>query len=427
MRGRTNIPPRKQPAINGDVENFIVASGNTIAKGDFVSYVLNQEYISFDSRTMELKYKWEYDEVNHKYVLVFLNNGTPIVMLVQVVDGDVVVLDDESISIVDGTFGGVCLDGEYIYVSNVTNTVVSSKRTIVVKKYQIVLDEIVYIEDKTNTIDAYLGNPIGIAVRDSKVYYAYAYSNTGSNISYIYAYYGEFGDTITSSQQIVLSSVSYRSYTEAFFIPYVFDSNHIVFVSSIYYDSLSSKSTNIKVINVSDNTSQNYSINDSDYGKHFWDCDKFGSKLCVVSRYVYIYEYSNGELTVLYASTDQMTKKPIMGRIGQNKFVVLGATNSNTKLFEVDGTVVLTENLLNTVVNYSSGCILSDYVKGIVIDCSTQYGVVKYYGEETTQGFVIGQPTNYVQSYNGGYTVGFAKTGGTAGSTIQVYVPHNNS
>ena len=425
MRGRTNIPPRKQPAINGDVENFIVASGNTIAKGDFVSYVLNQEYTSFDSRTMELKYKWEYDEVNHKYVLVFLNSGTPIIMLVQVVDGDVVVLDDESISIVDGTFGGACLDGEYIYVFNATNTIVSSQRTLLAKKYQIVNDEIVYVEDKTNTIDRYSGNPVGIAVRGSKVYYCYYYTDTRSE--YLYLYYGEFGDSLTTYQRIQLALLSANSYTGAIFIPYVFDSGHIVVVSSLYLDSLSGSTTTVSVINVSDNTVKNYSISDSDYSKHFWDCDKFGSKLCVVSQYVYIYEYSNGEFSVLYSSTDKMTKKPIMGRIGQNKFVVLGATNSNTKLFEVDGTVVLTENLLNTVVNYNSGCILSDYVKGIVIDCSTQYGVVKYYGEETTQGFVIGQPTNYVQSYNGGYTVGFAKIGGTAGDTIQVYVPHNNS
>ena len=54
-----------------------------------------------------------------------------------------------------------------------------------------------------------------------------------------------------------------------------------------------------------------------------------------------------------------------------------------------------------------------------------KFSVFVYDVEE--EEITIGRLTDTVESYSGGFTVGFAKTGGNAGDTIQVYVPQISS
>ena len=106
MIGRTNVPQRKSPTINGDIANFTVANGNTISVGDFVSYKLMEEIKTFNNNTYNKDFVLPYDEENDKYV-VCLKGGTgnteKLIQLVQVVNGDVEILDTISV-IVSSTF-----------------------------------------------------------------------------------------------------------------------------------------------------------------------------------------------------------------------------------------------------------------------------------------------------------------------------------
>ena len=74
MRGRTNITQRKQPLINGQLKEFVVESGNTIKKGDFVSPVYSKQV--YDWRIFEDCYdKFTVDKSNGKYILILHNNA----------------------------------------------------------------------------------------------------------------------------------------------------------------------------------------------------------------------------------------------------------------------------------------------------------------------------------------------------------------
>lgn len=426
MRGKTNVPPRLKPVINGDVRNFVVASGNTIAKGDFVSYVLNSQYTPFDSRTMTLVYKEEYDNVNHKYVLVFdVANSSPIIMLIQVSQGDLVVLDNYTVELSEGNgIHGAFVDGSYIYICDAPSSVSMGAKTVIAKKFEIVNDAVTFVQDYSQTItvsgSSYSGIVIGLAVKGSKVYIAVDYINSSGSTgsSSVRIFYGELGDDIPYNQYISSSGGGTKN-SIVICTPYSFGTK-LVFV-----DMVSGYGGRITIVDPTDNTIVNV---ESVAG--FSVCDRFDSKICLASSTVAFYEIVNDEIVTLYNNSFvNYNSLMAVGRIEENKFVVLFTNPQKTLLFDFGETVQVTENSLNVIATpkESFNCILSDYNGHVLLDCTNAYGVVKYFGNvDETNGFVIGEPTNYVQSYNGSFTVGFAKTGGTAGDTIQVYVPHNS-
>lgn len=430
MRGKTNIPPRLKPVINGDVENFVVASGNTIAKGDFVSYVLNNQYTQFDSRNMTLQYKYEYDEVNHKFFLAFtVTNASPVIMLVQVVNGGLVVLDSvEAENVV--YFGGACIDGNYLYVCQAPSSISYGAKDVIVKKYEIVNDEIVYLQDYTNTItisgSGYSGVVKGIVIKGSKVYFGVRYTSS-SNAS-VRLYYGELGEEIPYNKYVDLSSVGNKNAEVTRFVPYV-DGNYIIIASTLFYSNYLYSS--IAAIDTTLQTITSNDIVEESVSGRITGCDKYGSKIfCTSDSAILITEFVNGVFTTLYSEQYVNYKSSIIGRVSQDKFVVIFTNASKTRTFTIGETIQTVDNSLNSIVSENEGSlhyILSDFTTNILLECSNANGVVEYFGSiDETNGFVIGEPTNYVQSYNGSFTVGFAKTGGTAGDTIQVYVPHNS-
>ena len=70
MRGRTNVMQRKDPTINGLVRNFTVATGNTITKGDFVSYKLQAGKKTVTDYGTGISQK-VYDKANGLYVALY--------------------------------------------------------------------------------------------------------------------------------------------------------------------------------------------------------------------------------------------------------------------------------------------------------------------------------------------------------------------
>jgi hypothetical protein len=431
MRGKTNIPPRLKPVINGDVRNFVVANGNTIAKGDFVSYVLNSQYSQFDSRKMTLEYKYEYDSVNHKFLLAFTTSAsysTAIIMLVQVTQGDVVVLDSETVEFAS-TFSGGCLDGNNVYVSGVQSQTVSGVN-LSVSKYEIVNYEITFVQNYSVTISVSLSGSAyayakGIFVKGTKIYLGLVYrtSSVGSNYR---VYYGDLSDEATYNQYISRISTQYSysvTVNDLKFVGYVFG-NYVVFIVAFQ------NASKFDVFAV-DTTTQTVINSSVSYSERLVGYDIFNSMVCVVttSRIIFA-NFSEGVFTVLYnEQVSNSGDSSVVGRIAQDKFVVCGSTKTRT--FEFGETIQYVDNILNSFVQFNGftlNHILSDYTTNIALVCSNTNGVVKYYGSETEEnGFVVGEPTNYVQSYDGGFTVGFAKIGGNAGDTIQVYVPHTSS
>lgn len=450
MRGKTNIPPRLRPVINGDVQNFVVASGNTIAKGDFVSYVLASNSKNFDARQLTLDYKREYDEINHKFVVVFKVNGvtSPVIMLLQVIQGEIVVLDSKSVEITK-EYVGASTDGMNIYVCDCTYVVVGAvQQTVIVKKYQIVNDEIVFVEDfsqqlpiqsvsSSGTLRTYI---CGISVVGSKVYLAYnRYTKVSSTInSVMQVIYTTLGGTFPtaggsgSTGYIALyntnSALDLKYYSwvvgnKIIMLAYVMSSSQICFNAILGIYDVTQEAFLDKKTNLFQSTSMSIGL-----------VDYFGSKLFLIAgSKICFYDLSGSSIVDLYSQGDVRVAY-FCGQVGQNKFVVIYYNGTTTlarefvfgeEITAIDNDV--TGSIVGSIV--PSETIFSNYTNHSILNSiNNPVGTTEYFATDDAElGFVIGQPTNYVKEYDGGYTVGFAKTGGNAGSVIQVYIPHNNS
>lgn len=431
MRGRTNIPPRKAPRVNGDLRNFVVSNGNTIVKGDFVSYVLNNNYVQFDTRNLVLKFKQEYDETNHKFVLVFSipNSTDTLVVLAQVINGDLITLDSSS-SEITNSFGGACVENGYLYLCDAPSSAITTLSVpIYIKKYDISNNELDLSQTYTQSFSlnsGIQGTVLDLSVSGTTFYISLKKRYTGSQSTTLCVIYGELGGSITDNNKIFNDLASNVASAPCFVDSYTVGS-YILFVSSLSYSN--SKKVTIYAM---DTSTKNFTLQQSYSGEIAFCSDRFGSRFCLVeTNKLKFFSFESGTYTLLYNESKTFTSSAIVGRIGQNKYVVM-ITDSpyTTSEFIFGETIEKIDNTLNTVVANivnSLHCVLSDYTTHVLVDCSQSNGVVKYYGGESNQGFVLGQPTNFVQSYTGGYVVGFANTGGTAGQTIQVYVPHSNS
>lgn len=449
MRGRTNIPPRKAPEINGELKNFVVASGNTIAKGDFVSYVINNEYVNFDSRQLKLKYKNEYDETNHKSVLVFtVEGGNPLIMLVQVKDGDLVVLHSLSVSLTNN-FVGATVDGTSVYIADAPATITSTVVDLKINRVDITNDTLVFNQTYTNRISSSGSTSTiyvnGIGIKGTVLYLCYVEwvaPTSGSKYLYSRVRLGTLGGSMSGTTvtldtfQTTSSSNANDCYT------YGVGDNVVVIAS------LSSSNHNKTIVSTFSTTAQ---ISSETFDLKLYASDKFGMKLCVVGATVSGYTYtgsvrfitldSSGNISVDFGeSVSTMTDGKgyaFLGRIGQSKYVVIFYHNTSpvnivTKEYTIAGSVTsvtYNDNVVMSPEPTSLQCILSNYSTNVVLEVnpvSGTRGVVKYYGASTESGFVLGRPSNTVKSYDGGYTVGFANTSGTAGQTIQVYTPYDS-
>lgn len=426
MRGKTNIPPRKQPVINGETNNFVVAVGNTITKGDFVSYVLNNDYIQVDGRTMELVYKNEYDEVNHKFVLAFnVTGASPIVMLAQVANGSFTILDSVTVTVgASRKFVGAFTDGTYVYTCEAPTSFSSTTATINIVKYSVTNDELTLVQSYAPTLSVVSSYhyPLGFAVVGTKVYFIcrVAYSSSQHRV---YAYYAELGDNFTSAS---VTLVSAAPTTGTFVANLYVRGNYLIAITSVLAASSSGTSLlSLQVVNSTDNTLTNVNLGT---GSDEWRAsDMVGSRLCLVTKTnVKFLEYDSGSFTMVYnVAQASNVVTAVVGRVSQNEYVVY-SVGVGTTLYKLGETIQTVVNTLNSIagVNGKNQYILSDFTTHILLECSSQYGLIEYFGGlDEQQGFVLGEPTNYVQEYNGGYTVGFAKTSGTGGDTIQVYTP----
>lgn len=447
MRGRTNIPPRKAPEINGELKNFVVASGNTIAKGDFVSYVINGEYVNFDSRQLTLKYKCEYNEVDHKSVLVFdVTGGSPLVMLVQVKDGDLVVLDSKSVSI-ESSFVGVTVDGMKLYIADAPATVTNTNVNLIVNVFDIdnTQDTITLSQQVTMTINSGSSSNTmyisGIGIRSTTLFLCYVdyFAPTSGNK---YLYYkvrlGTLGGSM-SSTIVTLDTVQVSSSTNTNEC-YVYGIAGNVVITA----SLSAGNHNKTIVTTFSTSAQ---LDSETFDAKLLVSDKFGLKLCVFTtgtsstNYIrFITIDINGNISIDFGENANPVNSKgyvFLGRTGVSKYVVMTYYNSSpvrivTKEYTIEGTVTSVtyeDNVVMLPNTTSVQCIFSDYTTNVVLEVtptSGSRGTVKYYGTSTENGFVLGRPSNTVKSYDGGYTVGFANTSGTAGQTIQVYTPYDS-
>lgn len=458
MRGRTNIPNRKDPIINGDVENFVVAANNTITKGDFVSVVRNGDYRVLNELQYTVLYKKLYDVVNKKMVVVAKSSGGVFYafLMKQNSSGSVEIIDSISLDTQNAVkcFFDFNVSTNSLYYKLNVSTNHSDYRNI--HKYSIVNDEFVV---QPNLVIPLTGNPLtGFAVFGVEENFAYTHSSS-------YSYFAVYS-VVNNQYQKVVNDITIPKTAQ-----YVMSGDNCVIVigeannsGSIIYKfynfSLTGSTGTISqtTLNFS-NTINSAETNDMQIvGNTLYLLINVRSNASSSSIYWYrpivgIFDLSGNPMTVkFYNNFTTVTPSWCHWWIDYgdaNNVIIHSVSNYGTATYGygVTGMIVLTKNeqdLFSFIVgefqnisltqNGMIGFMDNGEIKSVVFtsDYSTtsgavpSRGVIEYSFSVGENEILFGQPTNFVKAYDGS-SIGFAKTDGVAGDTVQIYVPHNNS
>lgn len=469
MIGRTNVPQRKSPTINGDIANFTVANGNTISVGDFVSYKLVEEIKTFNNNTYTKDFVLPYDEENDKYV-VCLNVGTgnteKLIQLVQVVNGDVEILDTISVIVSSGyEISFDVYNGSMWYVKSAT--ISSNTLTFTVGNINIQNDEFVDGVDLTGScstasVVSNISAPTTAFVRNGRIFFSgYVTSGTGSSrkvARYCYwvkqsgGVYSVEGSCQTSNITSAISNLYHEfcSMQQNDIITVDKSGGVYCYVSLIVYDSVNDTYSFGNSVYVQTGTySQSFAqyVNIA-YNKQYLGLTLgYGNSSFVCD--LKVYTVSNGVLTKIVdtsvSGVYSANSYPKVFCLKGNSFVCVSGVEGASyigkyckvlccDIDEYGVSTVATKYVENTANEENEICANVSFVipvsKTSFLTYGNKGGATKYFKsliDYDNNSVSFGEFGNVVESYSGNFNVGFAKTSGVGGDTIQVYIPHQNS
>lgn len=428
MRGRTNVMQRKDPTINGLVRNFTVATGNTISKGDFVSYKLYDEKITVKSGTVFYLGQKVYDELHYRNIVKQRIGNQYYLVLVDTSENyeEVAALSFEGVFYYEVSNG-------YVYVLDAYNRLL--------KVYNIVSDEFVLIDEvslPSTDYNSFGGMNIINSQGTVGIFgYKYVYQ---TNTQYYYPINFD-GTTITMGQAItVATNIGYYGNPIECMTAYYGDNKFVIFgkakagtSSSTYYPRLMLCEYNngaISVLGTTDVTSYLSSIFST------LDLQIRNGLVILTGSTTASSTLTNGAAYLFYVDSNNnfayITYKLLTLSVESANFIT-------DEIVNVEG-YIYTWNNSSKVLKLWSGTDPNPVGKGAMfLKPGSQF--VGVYTDSTPLAYkfsvfvydvaeeeiAIGRLTDTVESYSGGFTVGFAKTGGSAGSTIQVYVPQLSS
>ena len=426
MRGRTNITQRTGATVNGVVREFTVATGNQISIGNFVQYKLQQDYKVFTDSSINFYEQYNYS--GNKYALVGKTGNSHFLYLVEVVDETITVLDFVTLNIQDANSNNLCFyaDGNTLYFS-VEGINSGNVYTYV---YTISNDVITYVKNYWTSI--YTSSSYNYVVRAiSKIgnnfVVLYQFQKSSSNYDYgIAAVFYTFND---SNDRLVYSSV----------------------IDKIFGDS-SGTSTNGKIDCWSDGQYiYGYFSRGSSYGYTFTVSSieianvinvgvvavkamcRENIILVFISNQIRVYLFSSGIISLLLTQGVTYNTNISVSLGVKNGVATVGFNLQNNTLgmylFDIDYSngQAFSKNVIVEDVGYfgnynNVNIVVGDEIYHILSgsDKSVKYFIY----QEESESLIIGTPTNYVESYNNGRTIGFAKTAGNSGDLIQIYTPN---
>ncbi len=424
MRGRTNITQRRQPTINGQVQQFVVESGNTIAKGDFVSVVLGNEITQVSANEIP-KRKFVVDKTNGKYIVC----STSMAYLIQCVGEQLTILD--SLSIVNNI------------VYHPTYDAVLNKFTLWNGsdwcEYTITNDEFVFVKNFT-TFTCLKGSNERVEKGDvlaivplTDGYFFFFNADLTTTTSYKYLYCA-ITDMQVATRIYKTDPYSYQSLQNGcdivktengniFLLINTYYSKHYLYLYYFYINGANTTRTQIK----------------GDYSSFSMGSDFFfngSNTICFQNRYFYLDEgtvYKKLDLEIYHSASSSSSPFDTVSFIDDDKLLnIWGNTNDGNHfvVYELDEDLeTFTEVQNNTDVSNEKS--LGFFVK-------TTTGLYLMFKSPTNNywGFRVlnysngvyqfGTATNRVRSYDGASAIGFAAGGGNAGATIPVYIPLSN-
>ena len=467
MRGRTNIPNRKDPIINGDVENFVVAENNTITRGDFVSIVRSTQYRKLnDVKNLNIVYKKTYDVVNKKALVVSLANSVFYATIFQCTSNGVVVLNQVALNI-NGTTNikfDFNIDTNSLYYMYQVGSAHQEYNNV--HKYSIVNDELV--EQSTISLPLPTDGMYGFAVFGVEENIAFVHGSSGGQSFRIYSKNSnnEYVQTLNDVSSVTNFSSNYGG------IRFVGSGDGCVIVVGystqsgsngyhiVKFYNFSSANGTIDRLEIFASGSDFQSGFDAQVGDGvFYFTNNVKYSASSGSSYWYrprigIIDISSNNLTIKYfqeiATITPSWSGWCIDLVDDNTFVVQSFSRYGTATYGKGetGIVVVKENQQGAYtcimqsfqeINLPSGgsvaFAINGGIKSVVFSVDQTYyspatysnGIVEASFNIVGEDIVFGEPTNYVKAYDGVNAIGFAKIDGNAGDTIQVYVPVSNS
>lgn len=446
MRGRTNVTQRSGSApVNGDIKECVVETGNTISVGDFVSYVPATDVydVSDDGSLLSNMTPVKFGS----YFLYLSNNKLYAFSLVN----GIMVLSQKYDSYV---LTEMAIYDSYVFcIARLGTGSANYTYSIIKLKFENGSFE------KINEVELTGSYVWGISINSNYSYViAIGFENRkrGTTSNYDSYFHAEVFNIEDMSNVEGFSEVSLGS-KYVFALANVDCSNNKIYAfcsgNTSYSPTLTTYCVEVvididftgKTIDVNFVISTPYGFNSGFDSNSVIPVGIFGSKIC------YIYKYSNTELRYLVFDIESLSfssnKTLISKRSGYlfkgsnyDGFFILNYYSNDTSVsspkntfasikFDIDTGELVFIGSLGNVFNeiQASGLIIYDnyiiYEIGLISSSGTKERklIISQDGTEIQQDV----DKNRVRSYSGS-SIGFAKTGGSAGETIQVYVPYES-
>lgn len=449
MRGRTNIPPRKNPVINGELQSFVVANGHTITKGDFVSFQVQNMIES-----TPLLENVNFTKITKRYVPGyfiqegFLNNKS-YYYLVKCENGNITIID----SINNITTGSSEYVNSFDIYDNKVYILTSDKK---VRIYSVSISGFTFIEEIPITYSGYSSYMMSVCVLDSTHLVIMNYY-TGQQPSYSYGfvmYLDEENSSITRLYTFLTESgTGYHTLKRI-------NGNTIAIAPKLNTNG----GNKYTIVKFSNDFSSSTKIERNLPSVLLYDFDFSDDGLCFCgysidenvpsssnSRNVYVMKYveSDDNIELLNVSlTSYFTYYATGGVINfigdeilVTQFYVTSPPTTQQTVFCVESAYIgLTSLGLEVVDNATSEMISTAYslVNQFYDVSSSRVNVAmllslsnqKYFMRQMVEDdeITIGVITSFVEEYSGNSRkpIGFANTSGNAGEIVQVFVPPTN-
>lgn len=442
MRGRTNVPQRKSPTINGDVQNMTVASGKSVIVGDFVQYKMQEQNDRISGDTSRLLFRTNFKIGQN----LFTKQDTDTVKLIS--NDDLYTVEDN----VSGVNHWKLSDGNIVVLYDVYLRLYS----VVNKRFNLLQEiNIGYKESSSYrfTLVCQLSDgrivciePYVSSSRYAAWFKIFTYASQEISTQYV-----EFSTNLYSGTNLKPLAITVGN-----------NSSFALFCGS----GTSNTSMSIRSFVCGENsitigdykyTSGSYGGNVTIMGSNSY-CVQMGQ---ITSGYgIEIFKLTSSGLESVYSINPVSYVSKVSQAAGwsaafvdENKILVAVADGGTTGsescgyfVIELDDEII-TSNVVYKTLTYTQsstyynaellangtgfinnkGNIFFVWVSGSVSAQTTysgEYLIMLNYFDGVLE---MGTATNYVEKWNGGRALGFAKTGGSNGDTIQVYVPQLSS
>ena len=470
MRGRTNIPPRPNAIINGDLNDFVVANNSSIDIGDFVEIERTEGYQMIGDTILNFAV---HADVSDTLKVVSYTNTTSTTY-------------DFRVSLIDISTGTARILDTYIF----TRTKAQNRGGTT---YQIRSTSVLVLDDGTiicGTSSVYTGDPLVVRLKvvDNKLVEAEKYIaqytiNGVDNGSLVKLSNNRFVLVCGLKMVLFTYTTSALTYVREIVIPYLnkyvtafcgctsdgriimltYNGDDAEYQQSYFFELLKlDTSNNISLLGYVD-TNWNKSLTDSysyaiqyamplaNDGVIVFSRKYIGSgrapKTCTLMSI--LFDASNisiGTTTTfgsifrdVYPSVTSLTEEYCrMYRIANNTFVaavqtgatymygVVNVDNTGFSLLTNALTFVHQTNVLTYPVTDMIVLFSDDYLYLIgrgYINSNASLNQLKLKYTPSDSYIEIGEDTVYVRKYTGGKAIGFAKTGGNAGQIVKIYTP----